>query len=540
MKEFIVKNKTKIIFTIILIVGILIRIFEWPTAISQVNCDEAMTAINANAIAQTGSDIYGTTFPVYLEAWSVFGQSVVLMYIMAFFIKLFGFSFITVRLPMLFISIVSLLIFYDLLKRIFKNKKVALLGFGFLAICPWHIMQSIWSIDCNMFPHFMLISVYLLYRGITDKKWLLYLSMFFFAVTMYTYGVSIYVVPLFLLITAVYLLLKKQVHFKQLLLCMLIYFIFSLPILTMYFLNFFHIDTDIHIGQMTIQYFENNTRTSDMLFFSENIGTTFVSNLKALIQTIFVGFDGLEWNSTPIFGTVYHISLIFFLLGIFIFFKKNIIDFIKKRKNSRDESSNVQENDYNNQIGMSLIFIWLILSLFLGIIINSVNINRLNIVWYPMIIFIIFGFEKIIEKKKFFIYIITVLYLALFICFSCYFYGNYTDKIDMSGCFSRKYIDAVHFAGQMATQKDISQILYFNEKNDGALDVYTKFQAQLDDISITCIKDKNEIIEKIKDSNSILIIHKEYIEDYQLFDIYNISNFNQIIFEDYIVLVSSR
>ena len=75
-----------------------------------------MTAINANAIAETGKDIYGTSFPVYLEAWRVFGQSVFLMYCIAICIKIFGISLIAVRLPMLLISIISLFVFYDLKK----------------------------------------------------------------------------------------------------------------------------------------------------------------------------------------------------------------------------------------------------------------------------------------------------------------------------------------------------------------------------------------------------------------------------------------
>ena len=244
MKEFFIKHKTKIIFAIIMLIAVVVRIYRWPKAISQINCDEAMTAVNALSISETGKDTYGTSFPVYLEAWGVFGQSVVLAYIMAFFIKIFGFSYFTIRLPMLFISIISLFVFYDLLKRIFKKESIALLGTAFLAICPWHIMQSIWSIDCNMFPHFMLISVYLLYRGITDKKYFLYLSMIFFAISMYTYGVSVYVIPLFLLITAIYLLKTKKVHIKDLIICIIIYVLFSLPILTMYVLNLFKIGTE--------------------------------------------------------------------------------------------------------------------------------------------------------------------------------------------------------------------------------------------------------------------------------------------------------
>ena len=282
----------------------------------ELNVDEAMTALNAKTIAETGKDLTGVSFPVYLEAWGFAGQSVMLAYIMAFFIKIFGFSLFSIRLPMLLISLVSLFIFYDFAKRIFKSKKVALVALAFLAISPWHILQSKWSIDCNMFPHFALISIYFLYRGITDKKIFLYLSMVFFGLTMYTYGIAIYFVPFFLLISAIYLFINKKVTLKDLIICILIYFVTFTPLLIMYIINFFKINESINLGIFTIKYFPNSTRTDDMLLFSNNIIFQLLQNIKTLFTVIFRQYDYLEWNATNIFGTTYHISIIFILIGI--------------------------------------------------------------------------------------------------------------------------------------------------------------------------------------------------------------------------------
>ena len=465
--ELIQENKTKILFAVILIVAIAVRILGWPTMISQVNVDEAMTAINAKAIAETGKDMYGTSFPVYLEAWGAMGQSVMLVYIMAFFIKLFGFSFITVRLPMLLISIISIIIFYKLVKAIWGNTKLALVAMVFVAICPWHLLQSIWSIDCNMFPHFMLFSVYLLVRGIQGKKWMLYLSMLFFALTMYTYGVSIYIVPFFLLICGIYLLVKKKVTIKEFILCIIIYLLFSLPILTMYFINAFHIETDIHIGPMTIQYFEANTRTSDMLFFAENIGETLINNITSLFNVFFLQYDRLEWNGTPYFGTVYHISLIFFFIAIV-----HIIRHKEKRN-----------------IGTFFMMVWLILSLLLGIIINGVNINRLNILWFSMLFFSIYGIYIVCKERKSWKYIITGIYVALFIGFNIYLHTTWLEKIDMSGCFSRGIIDGVHYATTI--EKDT--VYYHNVEN-----IYVRFQNAIDNTTFEHIDNLEELSDKLK------------------------------------------
>lgn len=457
-----------ILFALILVIAFVVRLISWPTGISQINVDEAMTALNAKTIAENGVDIYGTSFPVYLEAWGGAGQSVMLMYFMVLFFKLFGISMATIRLPMLLISMVSIVIFYDLVKRIFNNNKLALGAMAFVSICPWHLLQAIWSIDCNMFPHFMIISVYLLYRGVTDKKWLLYLSMFFFALTMYTYGVSIYVVPLFLLICAIYLLIKKQVTVKSLIICIVIYLLFSSPILTMYVLNAFKIEHNIQIGPMTIQYFANNTRTKDMLFFSDNIGQTFVANLKSLAQVFLLQYDHLEWNATPIFGTVYHISLIFFLIGILHF----IIH--KEKRNT----------------GTFFFGVWLILSFILGIVINGTNINRLNVIWFPILFFSLYGIYVVCKDRKLVKYSIIALYAVLFISFSTYLYTSYTNEIDMSGCFARKMTDAVHYA----TTTLEKQVVYY----DRYLNTYISAQDAIDNTNSERIGNIDDFVNRLE------------------------------------------
>ncbi len=484
----------KILFILILVIAIGVRVIAWPTAISQINVDEAMTAINAKTMAENGVDIYGTSFPVYLEAWGAMGQSVMLMYLIAIFTKIFGFSIVSVRLPMLIVSIISIIVFYDLVKRIFNNKKLALWAMAFVSICPWHLLQSIWSIDCNMFPHFMLISVYFLYRGITDKKWMLYLSMLFFALTMYTYGVSVYIVPLFLLICTIYLLVKKAVTIKQIIICIIIYLLFSSPILAMYVINALKIETNISIGPITIQYFAKNARTGDMIFFSKDIGKTLLNNICCLLKTFFAQYDGLEWNGTKIFGTVYHISIIFFFIGIFYFIKH------KEKRN----------------IGTFFFGIWLILSFVLGIVINNVNINRINIIWFPILFFSFYGIY-VVSKIKFLKYNIIAIYSALFICFVTYLYSSYTNIIDNSWCFSAKYIDAMHYSTQVLQKNNICYC------NSNGIDVYVIYQDALDSTSSIHVHNKNEFINKLynKNENEAFIIIDSFLKDMNI----DISNY---------------
>ena len=467
--------KNKIIFIIILVIGITTRIINFPNAIAEANCDEIMTAINAKTIIDKGTDIYGTTYPVYLEAWKTAGQSVMLMYIMAVFIKIFGYSIFSIRLPMLLISIISIIIFYDFAKRISKNEKIALLAMAMIAINPWHILQSIWSIDCNLFPHFLLISIYLLYIGITNKKWLVYISMIFFALTMYTYGPAVYFVPIFLIITSIYLKIKNKITIKQILLCIAIYIIISSPIITMYVINLFKIENNINIGKITIQYFEENTRNSDMLLFSKDKIGQLIKNITKTISIIIIQNDKLEWNSTKYFGTTYHISLIFFVIAI--------VYLIKTRKNEKD-------------FGIFLITTWLIISLLIGVLINDTNINRLNCIWYPIIALITYGIYityKITNKKKLFKNTIIIIYSILFIAYNIYFFTTHCHAIENSICFTRGYLDAVQYAGQVSKEK----IYFINLKQDFSLNVYTEFQTKIDNTKAEEISSIDGLWEKI-------------------------------------------
>ncbi len=490
----------KILFILILVIAIGVRIISWPNAISQVNVDEAMTAVNAKTIAENGVDMYGTSFPVYLEAWRTAGQSVMLLYLMAICIKIFGFSFISVRLPMLVVSIISIIIFYDFVKRIFNNKKIALCAMAFISICPWHLLQSIWSIDCNMLPHFMLIATYLLYRGITDKKWLLYLSMFFFAITMYTYGVAVYIVPLFLFICAIYLLVKKLVNIKQILICFIIYFTFSAPIFAMYVINALKIETNIHFGPITIQYFQNNIRTDDMIFFSNNIVHDFINNTKSLFLTFFTQYDNLVWNGAKAFGTIYHISILFFFIGII-----NLIIHKEKRN-----------------AGTFFFGVWLILGMLVGIVIKGANINRLNSIWIPTLFFSFCGIYYTCSKIKVFKYIISVIYVLLFICFTTYLYTSYTSIIDNSWCFSAGYIDALHYSSQTLQKNNIC---FYGGDN---FNVYIKFQDGLDNTSSERIYVKDVFINRLynKKENEAFIITNEYLEIMNIdFELYNLKDY---------------
>ena len=270
----------------------------------------------------------------------------------------------------------------------------------------------------------------------------------------------------------------------------------------MYFINAFKIQQDIQIGLMTIQYFDMNSRTSDMLFFTrENIFYQAFMNIVHTVSVIFGQFDGLEWNATPYFGTTYRFALVFFIIGIIYFFKT--------RKTQ-------------NNVGIHMMEVWLIMSLLTGLFTNFANINRLNSIWYVMLMTIVVGIYACYQKlktregKKKFMYCVIGIYTVVFILYNIVFFTSWNKRIDMSGCFSRGYIDAVEYIGD--TNKE--ELYYANPIHDGTLTTYVRYQQKIDHNEIKEITDEEEIKNRINSmtEKEAYIVYEKDLEQYDLKD----------------------
>lgn len=505
MKEN-MKKKWKVIFWCLIIIGIIARVYRFPVAIPEMHADEIMAAVNAKSIVETGADIEGTTYPIYLKGWG--GQSVMLLYLMALCMKIFGFTLFSVRLPMLIISIISLFVFYDFIKKLSKNHMVALIGLGIVCISPWHIQQSIWSMDCNMFPHFLLFAMDICLNAIIKKKKsLLYFSMVMYGISLYCYGLAIYIVPLFLLILAIYLIKTKTISIKELLLCAFIFAIVATPIVTMFTINLFKLDT-IHIGPITIPNYESLNRTQDMLLFSKTPVKQLIENAKSMLHVVIFQEDRAEWNGSPEFGTMYLISNLFVLVAI--------VNSIKHRKEQK------------GNVGAFMVHIWFILSLLIGIFINHANINRLNALWYPMMILVaegIYAIYKMIPYKKTYQYGMILLYASFWIAYSIYFHTSFYEKVNQSSCYSKGFYQSAVYA----SQEEVEHIYYDNTSHDGNLPLYISFtkkegkqyheitnQEELE--AAFAEKEQDKIIIVQKKNAAKLEVEQEYGEFYVIVD----------------------
>lgn len=424
INESALKRNWKMAFLILAVYGLIaVRLIGFPEIPGGLNQDGAMGAVDARALAQYATDRYGTFMPAHFEAWGYGQMSVLLSYLTVPFIKLFGLNKLAMRLPMLLVSLAGAAGIYGIVKRLF-GEKTGVTVLLFLAVNPWHYMQSRWALDCNLFPHMFVLGLYFLIRGLEKKK-NLYLSMLFFGLCMFCYGVAFYMVPFFLLTACILLLLQRKVNLKDVLLCLFIYFGISWSIYGTMLINFMKWET-VRLPFVTMQFFAGNVRTADILLFSDNMGQQLLDNLKAMFNVVFLQKEDWLWNSVKGFGTMYKCSMPFVLLGAI----SVLIGAIK-------------EKDGNKKAGCQLLLCFWIFSLLVGIMINYVNVNRINIIFYIHIIFAAVGIYFVIRKWKKTLYVILTTYGILSVLFFNQYFTTWAQ--DMEKAFYADFVDALTY-----------------------------------------------------------------------------------------------
>ena len=412
------KNKKIYIFAVLALLAfaLAVRLILFGSVPGGMNQDGAMAAVDAKALADFGTDRLGMRYPMHLTAWGFGQMSALLSYLMAPWIKLFGLSPTVARIPSLIYSMLGLGGLFVFSKRTF-GKKTALIILAIGAINPWHFMQSRWAIDCNLFPHFLMLGMaFLAYSKCI--KWAPLMSVLCFGLSMYCYGISIYTVPVFLLFACVYLITKGEISLKKALICALVYLLIAWPFIACMVINFFGLSS-IETPLFTIPYFPGTIRSNDILFFSEHPLWQLWINLKSVLSILAQIYNGYVCNEVRGFGTMYYISIPFMIAGLVYCVKR-----------------------FKQSTGCALVFLMFLTALLNGLFTNNVNINRLNIVFYPLIIFTgagIYAFSCFMGKalkskaslRRAVSAALAAAYIFSFGLFSYKYFTSYADNISL-------------------------------------------------------------------------------------------------------------
>lgn len=452
------KKRERYIFWGILAIAVLVRCIGFVKIPGGVNQDEAMAGVDAWALSRYGTDRYGIRLPVHFTAWKYGQMSVLLSYCMVPFIRLFGFGTFAVRLPMLLAGCGSVILVYLVGKKLFTSE-MALGLMALTAINPWHFMQSRWSLDCNLFPHVFLLAFYLLLLGLEKRRYL-YLSMIFFGLTFYCYGVAVYSVIPFLVVYAVWCLWKKLLKFREILLCIVLFSLVALPEILVMAINFFGLST-IETPLFTMSYFPESIRSNDILFLNFSFAQL-GRNLLAMIRTCILQTPDQLYNALPAFGPLYHISIPFMLLGIFTFTR----DLYRRR-------------DIAQRARMLALLGFFLTGVWVGIITFEVNVNRINLIYFPLIFLCGYGIWKVTERWKKLLPFIGTAYIVCFVLFLGTYFTTFAGEIGRM--FNVNFLETV----KAADEKEEYEKLYITghmdwQYNLSMAEILTQYACEID------------------------------------------------------------
>ncbi len=418
------KNKYILTVCLLLVIGFSVRLIGISNLPSGLNQDEASIGYEAYSILKTGLDRNGYSYPVHLESWGS-GQNALYAYLSIPFIHFFGLNAFSVRIVNAIFSCLSLFLFFLLFKLMFDRKK-SLAALALFAIFPWSIMSARWGLESNIFPSIFLAAVYFLIIGFKSSQKYYLVSFFLFAISLYSYGTAYLVLPLFFAGIIPYLLITKNITVKYFLLSLVVFFIVATPIILFVFIN--HLDLkSIHFLGLSIPRLEANRTTVIFNLFQDNFFFTLIKNTLRFLSVLVLQSDGSKYNAIPMFGTIYPLSMIFFVVGLFK---------ILKNKN------------YKSQPFHYIFLCWLFCSVILGLM-SHVNINRLNIIFIPILYFVVLGIFEVFEMlkpefQKNYKYLIMGFYSLLFVFFAGYY--SFFFREDIKSEFSYGLKDAIQFA----------------------------------------------------------------------------------------------
>ncbi len=213
------KTALRILLLVFIAAGFLFtRLFKLDTLPGGLHIDEAGALYDGWSLANFGVDRFRDAWPIYLQSKGD-GQSIMLAYIAALLIKLFGgaYSVWFIRLPMTLFSALTLIFGMKLAGELFGKETFYPELTGLMIVfAPYFIMQSRFGLDCSLMLGASTVFLYFFTMGIkTDKTRYYVLSGISGGLMLYTYALSHIVLPLFLIIAAIYMIIIRRFRIKK-------------------------------------------------------------------------------------------------------------------------------------------------------------------------------------------------------------------------------------------------------------------------------------------------------------------------------------
>lgn len=233
-------NKSKLIIFLILILAFCLRFFKVGEIPSSVYGDEMAFAWNAFNILKTGTDEYGTPYPLQFRSFDDY-KSPLPVYVLVPVIKILGMNAWSIRIVVSAFSLLTILSVYLLCQEIFKLLKykpvqtnhVSLFVSFLLTISAWHIHLSRGYFEATIGLFFLTSGAYLFIKG-KQNTVLLFLSALAFGLSLYSYFTPRIILPPLIILLMLFTYNQEiKKNLRRIVLFLLTLFILIVPLINL-------------------------------------------------------------------------------------------------------------------------------------------------------------------------------------------------------------------------------------------------------------------------------------------------------------------
>ena len=487
-------------FFLVFALGCFLRFYHLTTLPDGLNQDEASIGYEAFSLAFYGVDRYGNPFPVYPITWGSGGGSPLLIYLTALSFKLFGVSIFVLRGTVAFFGCLTLPLFYLLVKEAksslsglpssptgLQSSPTGLLGMLLLAIAPWHILLTRWTLDYGLIPFTFGLAILVLMKAARKKSTGLYvLASAMAALNMYSYGSANIVIPAFLLLSVFFLMRGKILSIRQLFLCMLMFLLVCAPLFLFYLVNVCKLP-EIITPFFSVERFRSDHTASVFLSFSDLIlRGEGIKNIKELLLYLSVGVENGEYYTyMPGYWTFYVFTFPVTLVGFVVSLKR----MRERRREALFAVQNKAANAHSASHSLSgtvaaeeIVFAAFLASFLFGLTVR-ISINHIIMVYLPLLYYTVCGYDACMREaaysrsekagglpgkfgRQLFLFPALTLWVG-FLFFARDYYGGRYNALCADSIFFRGYGEACVYAEEAVKKEadNSSALIYSTNTN---------------------------------------------------------------------------
>jgi len=420
------ENEKRICTVAFLFIGIgflITRFYRLDSLPLGMHIDEAGMAYDAWSLANYGVDRWLRSWPVYLDNYGA-GQSSLYAFLCAGLFKCFGYNIWLVRLPAVIFSGLTLIFGTKLAERIFaKDRFMPVFAAALVTFCPYMVMQSRFGLDCNLMLGASTVFLYCFVTAVeTGDTWRYIAGGAAGGILLYTYALSYIILPLFLLLSLIYVIAVKKFSLKKWIFMACPMAVIAIPLIMVQLVNLFQWD-EFKIGFLTI--------TRIKYYRASSIGLFSPSYFVKALKSIFVG-DEYLYESIPNICNLYALTIPLFLIGITDAFAGTIQNLRKKEMDLR-----------------AFPLFWFCAVLFFESHIEPCT-YTINSIFFASILLAVQGVYVIRSKaNKIYPAAITVICLVYAVCalrFGVFYFSKYTEatfKLPYFGCTFEEAVDLI-------------------------------------------------------------------------------------------------